>query len=434
MVIILELDDDPLDEPPHERRARLHYDVAKWDIDSIHQRHLNPRKEVEAGSRLTERRLEEDEEQRRHNPNLNGFTQALTCYPIVTQIAHSLDLNTLHALSLACRQVRANMLPCRRELVRWTLRCELDGAVTLAEVLDLDALLRRDGGTYRKDDGIPLRRRGTCARDLVGECRRCGRVICRNCIVKPPPSRALASRHRRLCPTCNVVPLACHTLPSSAPVESLEEPQFTSAAFLRGPCNCPESVWLCQSCGQSLGTADTTYMRVWTWRTRYSTYLGGLGTGIGEGNEGVKCGREQQCLAAREVEVEVDCEGDDLAATSHTASTTMETTTTAVDINEDTTAAAAAKVVDDNKETGYLRQEIEGIGGVVKKKLKIRVRVGAVVEEWEDERESSDYLSREIQGEERSWCGWCQRVIPGIKDEILEERHLFDVTLGGTNV
>ena len=251
-----------------------------------------------------------------------------------------------------------------------------------------------------------------------------------NCIIKPPPSSALASRHRRLCPTCSMVPLGYHTLPASAPAELLEEPQFTSPAFLRGPCNCPETVWLCQPCGQSLRTADTTYMRVWTWRTRYSTYLGGLGTGIGEGNEGVKCGREQQCLAAREVEVEVDCGGDDLATTNHTTSNTVEAA--AVKNNEDTTTAA--KIVDDNKETGYLRQEIEGIGGVVKKKLKIRVRVGAVVEEWEDERESADYLSREIRGEERSWCGWCQRVIPGIKDEGYEERDLFDVSLGGTNV
>lgn len=256
-----------------------------------------------------------------------------------------------------------------------------------------------------------------------------------NCTIKPPPSPALTDRHRRLCPTCSVVPLAYHTHSPSTPAELLEESQFTSPAFLRGPCNCPESIWLCQPCGQSLRTADTTYMRVWTWRTRYSTYLGGLGTGIGEGNEGVKCGREQQCLAAREVEVEVDCEGDDLAATNHHHTSGNTAEAAAVNNNQDDTITVA-KIVDDNKETGYLRQEIEGIGGVVKKKLKIRVRVGAVVEEWEDERESADYLAREIRGEERSWCGWCQRVIPGIKDkdEGSGERDLFDVTLGGTNV
>ena len=38
---------------------------------------------------------------------------------------------------------------------------------------------------------------GPCARDLVGECRRCGiEVICRNCSAKPP-SAATHSKRRR---------------------------------------------------------------------------------------------------------------------------------------------------------------------------------------------------------------------------------------------
>ncbi len=66
--------------------------------------------------------------------------------------------------------------------------------------------------------------------------------------------------------------------------------------------------------------------------------------------------------------------------------------------------------------TSYLMQEIEGIGGVVKKKVKRRVRVGAVVKEYEDERDAGNYLRREQQGLVRSWCAWCERVIPGKKD------------------
>lgn len=65
---------------------------------------------------------------------------------------------------------------------------------------------------------------------------------------------------------------------------------------------------------------------------------------------------------------------------------------------------------------GYLQQEIEGIGGVVKKKVKKRVKVGATVWEYEDERESGKYLERESQGIMRSWCGWCERVCPGVED------------------
>ena len=65
---------------------------------------------------------------------------------------------------------------------------------------------------------------------------------------------------------------------------------------------------------------------------------------------------------------------------------------------------------------GYARHEIEGIGGVVKKKLVKMVWVGACVTEWEDEKEQGRYLVREVEGRTRSWCGWCWRVIPGAKD------------------
>lgn len=65
---------------------------------------------------------------------------------------------------------------------------------------------------------------------------------------------------------------------------------------------------------------------------------------------------------------------------------------------------------------GYARHEIEGIGGVVKRKLVRMVRVGKCVPEWEEERKSSRVLGREARGESRSWCGWCWRVVPGRDD------------------
>jgi len=85
---------------------------------------------------------------------------------------------------------------------------------------------------------------------------------------------------------------------------------------------------------------------------------------------------------------------------------------------------ATATVKDDEQtgdsgggeKAGYLRQEIEGIGGVVKKKVKRRVKVGRAVREHEDERERAEYLELEGRGEERSWCAWCARVVPGEKD------------------
>jgi hypothetical protein len=67
---------------------------------------------------------------------------------------------------------------------------------------------------------------------------------------------------------------------------------------------------------------------------------------------------------------------------------------------------------------GYDRHEIEGIGGVVKKKLVRMVKVGACVPEWGDEKEMGKFLVREQEGKARSWCGWCWRVVPGVKDVI----------------
>jgi hypothetical protein len=82
-------------------------------------------------------------------------------------------------------------------------------------------------------------------------------------------------------------------------------------------------------------------------------------------------------------------------------------------------------------------QEIEGVGGVVKKKLKKMVRVGQQVEEHEEERERENddhtgtsscrgWLCREKRGEVRSWCSWCERVIPSEEDlALLKEQEML---------
>lgn len=70
----------------------------------------------------------------------------------------------------------------------------------------------------------------------------------------------------------------------------------------------------------------------------------------------------------------------------------------------------------EEEEPGYFRQEIVGIGGRFKQKVKKRVMVGACVVEHEDERDNCRYLTREEEGKHRSWCGWCWRVIPAKND------------------
>jgi hypothetical protein len=285
---------------------------------------------------------------------------------------------------------------------------------------------------------------GKCARDLVAECRRCGVVVCRNCAVKPPSNSLLKGRYRRLCAGCKDAPLWMHTLPvtnstsehqglrdnegtasSSSSARSFQtsstasmtsasagngrhaltdvEPssEFTAPAFEHGSCTCAtRGVYLCQACGQSLRSADTTYKRVWTWRSRYSTHIGGLGTGMGEGDQGQKCGRGEHCLDAVEGEVEIDCSERPASLTSPGLSATD----------------GDGGPKSEQRSAGYLRQEVEGIGGVVKKKVKKRVRFGATVWEYDDERGSGKYLEREASGKERSWCGWCARVVKGSRD------------------
>ncbi|KAF2010754.1 hypothetical protein BU24DRAFT_398750 [Aaosphaeria arxii CBS 175.79] len=339
----------------------------------------------------------------RPNPNINGFSAALSCYPIVRQLASQLDLNTLHNLSRTCRQFRANLLEYRDQLIRHTLHCDLETAE-----LKTDHTLRvRDVYSRQHTTG----KVGQCARDMVGECQRCASVVCRNCTIKPPPTPVVRVRHRRLCRACTKAPLHLITAPQRPRAATSATPSppstpncqpkffedhssraFTASAFQRAPCRCAEVVWLCQPCGQHLRNADTMYVRAWSWRTRYSHYLGGVGTGAGQGNEGVECGRGPSCLAARIVEHEIECDAETLASLEGSSP-------------------------DRWTGTSYLAQEIEGVGGGFKMKHKKQVLVGDVVKIYKDEEDKTmQFLEREVAGKVRSWCSWCERVILGEKD------------------
>jgi hypothetical protein len=236
--------------------------------------------------------------------------------------------------------------------------------------------------------------------------------------MKPPATPVLRARHRRLCRTCNKAPLAIivaqhkqRSFSSGSPSpptsprphavkldgNTTQSRAFTAPAFERTPCNCDNVVWLCAPCGKDLRNADTMYVRGWSWRTRYSHYLGGVGTGAGEGNEGVECGKGPTCLGARIVEHET-CEQDILDALA--------------------AADASPEAAGRWRGSSYLAQEIEGIGGVLKIKHKKHVSVGECVKLYEDEREKAvQYLEREVNGKLRSWCSWCERIVMGDKDK-----------------
>ncbi|KAF4971370.1 hypothetical protein FSARC_1802 [Fusarium sarcochroum] len=354
------------------------------------------------------------------------ITNAFQCYPVVEAIASCIDLNTLDALSRTCRLVHHGLIQYRNILITSTLHCRnedvpVDGSETFR-------YRARAGNWFYMEDGRSYNgKSGDCARDMVGECRRCSDVICRNCAIKPPASVALKERHRRLCKPCVHAPIATLV---KAPVDP--DVPFSSELVSREVCKCADDgVWLCQPCGRSIRAADHDYQRIWRWRNQYGEVLGGLGTGIGEGDRGVVCGREADCCAAKEVEHQVDCDAED--ARDGNVAPGPGPQQAPVDALIDQLRLTHERTPSPSLGPGYLRHEIEGIGGVVKRKRVRMVRVGRCVPEWDDERGSgSRVLGREVRGARRSWCGWCCRVIPGEKDLLNEPPSSSSSSSGGS--
>ncbi|KAL2138008.1 hypothetical protein VTI28DRAFT_7668 [Corynascus sepedonium] len=373
--------------------------------------------------------------------NRNSMTQALGCYPIIMSVAASIDLNTLDNLSRTCRQIRQGLLQYRKMLLASTLHCvNEDLPVDPEETLRYRA--RASNWYYMQDAARSSYngKSGQCARDMVAECRRCGTVVCRNCAIKPPAPIVLRDRHRRLCDACVTAPLGSLVRPRLGP-----EIRIDSDEMERAICTCGSTgVWLCQPCGRTIRGDDSEYKGIWKWRNQYTEVLGGLGTGIGEGDRGVPCGREMACCAAREREQEMDGDAEDAreaesyyhqatatplsATTSSNASASLTPWTASLNGPGSSTgslnslaSSSGASLLDRRTPSpaikpGYDRHEVEGIGGVMKNMRVRMVKVGACVPEWEDECAKREILGREVQGRRRSWCGWCRRVIPSRKD------------------
>ncbi|KAK6189183.1 hypothetical protein LQW54_013536 [Pestalotiopsis sp. IQ-011] len=113
----------------------------------------------------------------------NAMTEALGCYPVAMAIASSLDLISLDNLSRTCHQIHASLLQYRAPLKSHTLHCVYEDVE-----LDPDDTLRyraRAGNWFYMEDigrsgsSNYNGKSGQCARDMVAECRRCARVVCR---------------------------------------------------------------------------------------------------------------------------------------------------------------------------------------------------------------------------------------------------------------
>jgi hypothetical protein len=94
----------------------------------------------------------------------------------VSQLAAQLDLNTLHDLSRTCRQFRANLLEYRSQLVKHTLHCCNEDGDRESK---LGSRLQESQYQTAFDGRLTSGRVGKCARDMVGDCQRCGEVVCR---------------------------------------------------------------------------------------------------------------------------------------------------------------------------------------------------------------------------------------------------------------
>lgn len=132
----------------------------------------------------------------------------------------------------------------------------------------------------------------------------------------------------------------------------------------------------------------------------------------------MKCARGRDCEGAVDVEVEFECGSSGGSRNGSDGGSSGGSDGGGRGEREGSESPWGEK-----DEAGYLWQEIEGLGGVVKKKVRKRERVGGTVREWEDEREGKDeVLGREKRGAERGWCGWCGRVVLGGRDLESEEK------------
>lgn len=170
---------------------------------------------------------------------------------IVAAVAAHLDLNDLDSLSRICRGVHNSLLQSRSILLKSTLHCSNEEVP-----VDPDSTLRyraRAGNWFYMEDtsrGAHYNgKAGSCARDLVAECRKCGTIVCRVSPTRPSILRSGCSGKSyksilvELCDkTARRGRPARQTSPTlSALPESPYRLSFTAAPGLRAPARLPHS-------------------------------------------------------------------------------------------------------------------------------------------------------------------------------------------------
>lgn len=179
--------------------------------------------------------------------NTHGWLTPSDPRSVVISIASCIDLTTLDSLSRTSRYIHDGLIQYRKSLLAATLRCTNE-----LEPVDREQALRyraRASNWHYMDGGRSYAAKsGSCARDMVGECRRCSDVICR-VIFFPPvasqpfPLSSISSRCRwcyflpGVCKSVQVdavltwCPRVCRTAPSSRPRQSCCESAIVGSAW-----------------------------------------------------------------------------------------------------------------------------------------------------------------------------------------------------------
>jgi hypothetical protein len=114
------------------------------------------------------------------------YCNGLTSRSVISNLASYLDLNTLSELARTCRQARENLLQHRSILISRTLRCGNRNADLGKRLGDALSASRDAWIAYGRSEvrigRITSGKVGACATDMVGDCRKCGRVVCRVCL------------------------------------------------------------------------------------------------------------------------------------------------------------------------------------------------------------------------------------------------------------
>ena len=101
---------------------------------------------------------------------------------VAVEIASHIDTITLDSLARTCRAAHAGLIQYRRALLASTLRCHQDPLPV--DPKDTFRFRARASEWYLQSRPSPRLQNyngkaGTCARDMVSECRRCLKVVCR---------------------------------------------------------------------------------------------------------------------------------------------------------------------------------------------------------------------------------------------------------------